>query len=100
MKAQQEALDIANKSSSDYKEIGELYGENYLSGLETMLDGTVELIEKNTDTMIKTYEKSMEEQTDASVKEIEAQTDAQVEAIDDQISKLKDVKDKAQKEAK
>ena len=95
----QEALDIANKSSSDYKEIGELYGENYLSGLETMLDGTVELIEKNTDTMIKTYEKSMEEQTDASVKEIEAQTDAQVEAIDDQISKLKDVKDKAQKEA-
>lgn len=84
----QEALDIANKSSSDYKEIGELYGENYLSGLETMLDGTVELIEKNTDTMIKTYEKSMEEQTDA-----------QVEAIDDQISKLKDVKDKAQKEA-
>lgn len=95
----QEALDIANKSSSDYKEIGELYGENYLSGLETMLDGTVELIEKNTDTMIKTYEKSIEEQTDASVKEIEAQTDAQVEAIDDQISKLKDVKDKAQKEA-
>lgn len=95
----EEALDIANKSASEYKEIGDLYGENYLSGLETMLDGTVELIEKNTDTMIKTYEKSMEEQTDASVKEIEAQTDAQVEAIDDQISKLKDVKDKAQKEA-
>lgn len=95
----QEALDIANKSSSDYKEIGELYGENYLSGLETMLDGTVELIEKNTDTMIKAYEKSMEEQLETITKDIEAQTDAKVEAIDDQISKLKDVKDKAQKEA-
>ena len=95
----QEALDIANKSSSDYKEIGELYGENYLSGLETMLDGTVELIEKNTDTMIKTYEKSMEEQLETITKAIEEQTDAEVEAIDDQISKLKDVKDKAQKEA-
>ena len=95
----QEALDIANKSSSDYKEIGELYGENYLSGLETMLDGTVELIEKNTDTMIKAYEKSIEEQLETITKDIEAQTDAKVEAIDDQISKLKDVKDKAQKEA-
>lgn len=95
----QEALDIANKSSSDYKEIGELYGENYLSGLETMLDGTVELIEKNTDNMIKAYEKSMDEQTDSRIKEIEAQTDAEVEAIDDQIEKLKNVKNKAQKEA-
>lgn len=95
----QEALDIANKSSSDYKEIGELYGENYLSGLETMLDGTVELIEKNTDNMIKAYEKSMDEQTDSRIKEIEEQTDAEVEAIDDQIEKLKNVKNKAQKEA-
>lgn len=95
----EEALDIANKSASEYKEIGDLYGENYLSGLETMLDGTVELIEKNTDTMIKTYEKSMEEQLEARTKAIEEQTDAEVEAIDDQISKLKDVKDKAQKKA-
>lgn len=95
----QEALDIANKSSSDYKEIGELYGENYLTGLETMLDGTVELIEKNTDTVIKAYEKSMEEQLEVRTKAIEEQTDAEVEAIDDQIAKLKDVKDKAQKKA-
>lgn len=95
----EEALDIANKSASEYKEIGDLYGENYLSGLETMLDGTVELIEKNTDTMIKTYEKSMEEQLETITKAIDEQTDAEVEAIDDQISKLKDVKDKAQKEA-
>ena len=95
----EEALDIANKSASEYKEIGDLYGENYLSGLETMLDGTVELIEKNTDTMIKTYEKSMEEQLEERTKAIEEQTDAEVEAIDDQISKLKDVKDKAQKKA-
>lgn len=93
------SLTTAMEQAEEYKDIGNLFGENYLAGLEEKLDATTELIEKNTDKTIKAYEEFIDEQTESAVQKINEQTDAEVEALQEQISKLKDVKDKGQKEA-
>ena len=93
------SLATAREQAEEYKDIGDLFGENYLAGLEEKLDTTTELIEKNTDKSIKAYEDFIDEQTESAVQKINEQTDAEVEALEEQISKLKDVKDKGQKEA-
>ena len=93
------SLATAREQAEEYKDIGDLFGENYLAGLEEKLDATTELIEKNTDKTIKAYEEFIDEQTESAVQKINEQTDAEVEALQEQISKLKDVKDKGQKEA-
>lgn len=93
------SLATAREQAEEYKDIGNLFGENYLAGLEEKLDATTELIEKNTDKTIKAYEEFIDEQTESAVQKINEQTDAEVEALQEQISKLKDVKDKGQKEA-
>ena len=93
------SLATAREQAEEYKDIGNLFGENYLAGLEEKLDVTTELIEKNTDKSIKAYEEFIDEQTESAVQKINEQTDAEVEALQEQISKLKDVKDKGQKEA-
>ncbi len=93
------SLTTAREQAEEYKDIGNLFGENYLAGLEEKLDATTELIEKNTDKTIKAYEEFIDEQTESAVQKINEQTDAEVEALQEQISKLKGVKDKGQKEA-
>ena len=93
------SLATAREQAEEYKDIGDLFGENYLAGLEEKLEATTELIEKNTDKSIKAYEDFIDEQTESAVQKINEQTDAEVEALQEQISKLKDVKDKGQKEA-
>lgn len=93
------SLTTAMEQAEEYKDIGNLFGENYLAGLEEKLEATTELIEKNTDKSIKAYEEFIDEQTESAVQKINEQTDAEVEALQEQISKLKDVKDKGQKEA-
>lgn len=92
------SLATAREQAEEYKDIGDLFGENYLAGLEEKLDSTTELIEKNTDKTIKAYEKAIDEETESVIQKREEQTDAEVEALQEQISKLKDVKDKGQKE--
>lgn len=71
-----EALQEAKAKAADYKELGELYSESYLSGLEEMFDGTKELIKEGIDSEIQAYEKAMQEQTDAKVEALEAQIEA------------------------
>ena len=93
------SLTTAMEQAEEYKDIGNLFGENYLAGLEEKLEATMELIEKNTDKTIKAYEKAIDEETESAIQRREEQTDAKVEALQEQISKLKDVKDKGQKEA-
>ena len=93
------SLTTAMEQAEEYKDIGNLFGENYLAGLEEKLEATTELIEKNTDKTIKAYEKAIDEETESAIQRREEQTDAKVEALQEQISKLKDVKDKGQKEA-
>lgn len=93
------SLATAMEQAEEYKDIGNLFGENYLAGLEEKLEATTELIEKNTDKTIKAYEKAIDEETESAIQRREEQTDAKVEALQEQISKLKDVKDKGQKEA-
>lgn len=92
------SLATAREQAEEYKDIGDLFGENYLAGLEEKLDSTTELIEKNTDKTIKAYEKAIDEETESVIQKREEQTDAEVEDLQEQISKLKDVKDKGQKE--
>lgn len=70
------ALQKAKAKAADYKELGELYSESYLSGLEEMFDGTKELIKEGIDSEIQAYEKAMQEQTDAKVEALEAQIEA------------------------
>ena len=93
------SLATAREQAEEYKDIGNLFGENYLAGLEEKLEATTELIEKNANKTIKAYEEFIDEQTESEVQKINEQTDAKVEALQEQISKLKDVKDKGQKEA-
>ena len=54
--------------------------------------GDITLIEK-------AYEKAIDEETELVIQKREEQTNAEVEKLQEQISKLKDVKDKGQKEA-
>lgn len=93
------SLATAREQAEEYKDIGDLFGENYLAGLEEKLDTTTELIEKNTNKTIKAYEEFIDEQTESAVQRREEQTDAEVEKLQEQIATLKDVKDKGQKEA-
>jgi len=93
------SLATAREQAEEYKDIGDLFGENYLAGLEEKLDTTTELIEKNTDKTIKAYEKAIDEETESVIQRREEQTNAEVEKLQEQIATLKDVKDKGQKEA-
>ncbi len=93
------SLATAREQAEEYKDIGDLFGENYLAGLEEKLEATTELIEKNANKTIKAYEEFIDKQTESEVQKINEQTDAKVEALQEQIATLKDVKDKGQKEA-
>lgn len=88
-----EALQEAKAKAADYKELGELYSDSYLSGLEELFEGATELIKEGIDREIEAFEKAMQEETNVRVEALEAQ----IEALEEKKTKANEEQIKQQK---
>ena len=87
------ALQKAKAKAADYKELGELYSDSYLSGLEELFEGATELIKEGIDREIEAFEKAMQEETNVRVEALEAQ----IEALEEKKTKANEEQIKQQK---
>ncbi len=87
------ALQEAKAKAADYKELGGLYSDSYLSGLEELFEGATELIKEGIDREIEAFEKAMQEETNVRVEALEAQ----IEALEEKKTKANEEQIKQQK---
>ena len=81
------SLATAREQAEEYKDIGDLFGENYLAGIKGSFDE-----------ITKTLEKNIDEQTEIYKDAIDEQTEIQVEKVEKQLEDLKEAHTKSEKE--
>lgn len=81
------SLSTAREQAEEYKDIGDLFGENYLAGIKGSFDE-----------ITKTLEKNIDEQTEIYKDAIDEQTEIQVEKVEKQLEDLKEAHTKSEKE--
>lgn len=96
----EQALLTAKEQTNDYKEMGSLFSENYLAGLQGSTDEVVKVIQKNVEAETDAYEKAINEQTNQRVEELQNSYDKLKETYSDKEKELQEQKKKTKSEAR
>lgn len=84
------SLTTAMEQAEEYKDIGNLFGENYLAGIENSFDEIIKTLEKNIDEQTEIYKDAIDEQTEVRVEKIEKQLEDLKEAHTESEKKLRE----------
>lgn len=96
----EQALLTAKEQTNDYKEMGSLFSENYLAGLQSSTNEVTKVIQKNVEAETDAYEKAINEQTNQRVEELQNSYDTIKETYSDKEKELQEQKRKTKSEAR
>lgn len=96
----EQALLTAKEQTNDYKEMGSLFSENYLAGLQGSTDEVVKVIQKNVEAETDAYEKAINEQTNQRVEALQDSYDKIKDEYNDKEKELQEQKKKTKSEAR